>query len=266
MKHTVRLLTSAAVVFCLLASAGCVAQEDVSKEVVMDDIFSSIGARLDDAAADMKTASGQIASGKRSGDEAERVLAGLFQNASLAQSILYADKNLIVAAAYPDIVKDAVGSDQHVYGTDETYFSGRGVRLTDCLPLEDGTNNCVLAMPVYNQERKFDGYISMAFNTFRLLDSINTNIKNKYGHEFYVVQEDGTQIYDPDMDEVGMNILSDSLYAAADVKTAAEAICRDRSGTAVYSFAGTNTTDVIEKHVYWDTFSYGGQNWRIVLA
>ena len=72
------------------------------------------------------------------------------------------------------------------------------------------------------------------------------------------------QIYDSDAEEVGLNILTDTLYAKADVRAAAEKICAEKSGTASYSLVENGRVSV--KEAAWETLSYGGQEWRIVVT
>ncbi|MDO5843614.1 MAG: hypothetical protein Q4Q53_00500 [Methanocorpusculum sp.] len=249
-------------VVLLIISAGCIAEEKtVTKESVMKEATAEISDRLNDAVGHITASANEIAMGK----DAKSALAGLYQKTTLAQSILCTDENGTVIAGYPDFMKESIGKDLSSYGIDVNTFNDKAYDLSKYLPLEDKTRACVLSVPI-TDNGKFNGYISVAFDTYRLLGSINDNLNEKYGYNMWVIETDGTQIYDPDLSEVGTNVLTDSAYSDENIHNTMIEISENIKGTAQYKYRGDKTDDIVTKEAYWDTFSYGGQNWRVVIT
>ena len=88
---------------------------------------------------------------------AEAALKELYDDTDYSISILYADAAEMCIAVYPDIIKDSVGKDLSIYGTDEEYYAGREIALTNYQLLESGFYSSVLSMPLY-ENGKFSGY------------------------------------------------------------------------------------------------------------
>jgi hypothetical protein len=244
-------------------SASCIDIKDTSQEKAASEAISLINLSLSESADWMIEAADEIAAGKSDADSSKQVLADLYQKSTLAQTILYANENMIVVSVYPNIILSSVGSDQSSYGTDEAYYSGKTIALTEYLHLDDGTNASVLSAPVY-ADGKWKGYISMSFDSSRLFGDIEKYLFETYGYHLCVLQTDGLQVYDYDLRERGKNILTDPSYPE-DVKTAAVEICRETSGTTEYTYQKTGSDEPVHKTVIWDTLEFGGQTWRVLI-
>ncbi|ABN07171.1 hypothetical protein Mlab_1002 [Methanocorpusculum labreanum Z] len=244
-------------------SAGCVNTVDTSKENAASEAISMINISLSENADWMTQAADEIAAGKNDADSSKQVLADLYQKSTLAQTILYANENMIVVSVYPDIILSSVGTDQSSYGTNEAYYSGKTIALTEYFHLDDGTNASVLSAPVYDNGT-WKGYISMSFDSSRLFGDVEKYLFENYGYHLCVLQTNGLQVYDYDLRERGKNILTDPSYPD-DVKTAAMEICRETSGTTKYTYKKTGSDEIVQKTVVWDTLEFGGQTWRVLI-
>ncbi len=244
-------------------SAGCIDAKDASQENAVSEAISMINLSLSESADWMIEAADGIAVGKTDTESSKQALADLYQKSTLTQTILYADENMIVVSIYPDIILSSVGSDQSAYGTDEAYFSGKTIALTEYLHLDDVTNASVLSVPVY-ADGEWKGYISMSFDSSRLFGDVEKYLFETYGYHLCVLQTDGLQVYDYDLRERGKNILTYPSYPD-DVKTAALEICQESSGTTEYTYQKTGSDGVVQKTVVWDTLEFGGQTWRVLI-
>jgi hypothetical protein len=244
-------------------SAGCIDAKDASQENAVSEAISMINLSLSESADWMTQAADEIAAGKTDADSSKQVLADLYQKSTLAQTILYANESMIVVSVYPDIILSSVGSDQSAYGTDEAYYSGKTIALTEYLHLDDGTNASVLSAPVYTGG-EWKGYISMSFDSSRLFGDVEKYLFETYGYHLCVLQTNGLQVYDYDLRERGKNILTDPSYPD-DVKTAAVEICLKTSGTTEYTYQKTGSDEIVQKTVVWDTLEFGGQTWRVLI-
>jgi len=186
MRHSEIILTCL-VIFCVIFSAGCVSQ-NTSREAALSDALKMISLRLNDGAGYVREAADDIGNNNNTDAESSRqILADLYQTSTLARTILYADKNMIVISVYPDIILSSTGTDQTSYGTNETYFAGRNITLTDYLHLDDGTNASVLSAPVYT-DGKWNGYVSMSFDSSRLFGDEEQYLSKTYGYHLLVTQ------------------------------------------------------------------------------
>jgi hypothetical protein len=186
MRHSEIILTCL-VIFCVIFSAGCVSQ-NTSWEAALSDALKMISLRLNDGAGYVREAADDIGNNNNTDAESSRqILADLYQKSTLARTILYADKNMIVISVYPDIIFSSIGTDQTSYGTNEAYFTGRNITLTDYLHLDDGTNASVLSAPVYT-DGKWNGYVSMSFDSSRLFGDEEQYLSKTYGYHLLVTQ------------------------------------------------------------------------------
>ena len=262
MRHLEIILTCL-VIFCVIFSAGCVSQ-NTSREAALSDALKMISLRLNDGAGYVREAADDIGNNNNTDAESSRqILADLYQTSTLARTILYADKNMIVISVYPDIILSSTGTDQTSYGTNETYFAGRNITLTDYLHLDDGTNASVLSAPVYT-DGKWNGYVSMSFDSSRLFGDEEQYLSKTYGYHLLVTQTDGVQIYDYDLCERGKNMATDPVYADG-VHAAALLIMNQTSGTTGYTYQKIWSDEFVQKTAVWDTFEFGGQTWQVII-
>lgn len=254
----------------VLFSAGCIGSdqsvengnETVSLEDAAEIVAANIEGELDVMVAAMRTAGDVVLASGGDATAAEEALKSLHESVDYSVSIIYADKNEVCIAVYPDIIKDSVGKNLSSYGTDEAYFAGRDVAMENYRLLEDGFKSCVLLIPLY-EDGAFAGYISVDLNLTKLLGEEEAKLFEKYGYNLWVVEPSGIQIYDTNADEAGLNILEDERYSAADVHAAAVAITGEKSGITSYRFLDTGADESVDKDVAWTTLSYGGQDWRV---
>ncbi len=81
-------------------SAGCIDTQDTSQEKAVSEAISMINLSLSKGADYMIEAADEIAAGKTDPDSSKQVLANLYQRSTLAQTILYANENMIVISVY----------------------------------------------------------------------------------------------------------------------------------------------------------------------
>lgn len=250
------------VIFCVIFSAGCVSQ-NTSREAALSDALKMISLRLNDGAGYVREAADDIGNNNTDAASSRQILADLYQKSTLARTILYADKNMIVISVYPDIILSSTGTDQTSYGTNETYFAGRNITLTDYLHLDDGTNASVLSAPVYT-DGKWNGYVSMSFDSSRLFGDVEQYLSKTYGSHLLVTQTDGVHIYDYDLCKRGKNMATDPAYAD-DVHAAALLIMNQTSGTTGYTYQKIWSDEFVQKTAVWDTLEFGGQTWQVII-
>lgn len=114
---------------------------------------------------------------------------------------------------------------------------------------------------------KLLGGVSALFLPEKVAEEVILPIVDGRPFEIWIMEPGGRVLYDQDAAEIGLNVLTDPLYATfPELLAAAERIDREEFGEAMYSFyqAGTNST--VSKKTYWKTFRHLGAEWRIVWA
>ncbi len=114
---------------------------------------------------------------------------------------------------------------------------------------------------------KLLGGVSALFFPEKVAEEVILPVVDGQPFEIWIMEPGGRVIYDQDSSEIGLNVLTDPLYASfPELLAAAERIDREEFGETRYSFfqAGTNMT--VTKRTYWKTFRHLGAEWRIVWA
>jgi hypothetical protein len=83
--------------------------------------------------------------------------------------------------------------------------------------------------------------------------------------EIWVMESGGNVLYDQDAEEIGLNVITDPLYADfPELIAAAQRIDSEESGETTYSFYQTGTNNKVVKKTYWKTFKLLDNQWKIV--
>ncbi len=104
----------------------------------------------------------------------------------------------------------------------------------------------------------------MSFDRSRLFGDSEKYLFETYDYHLCVLQTNGIQVYDYDLRERGKNIITDPSYPE-DVKTAAQNVISEISGTTEYTYQKTGSDESVHKTVVWDTLEFGGQIWRVLI-
>jgi hypothetical protein len=146
--------------------------------------------------------------------------------------------------------------------------------------LVEGYNGTVLEYPVFSPQGMFLGVISAVIEPDKLLNALaapllqydryNRSDVANYTYTFWVMDLDGSLLYDEDASQIGKNLFEDPLYNPfPDLQELVEhRIVAERSGHGNYSYfevIGGNKT-VVTKECYWTTTGLHGREWRLVIT
>ena len=246
------------IAFCL--SAGCV-DDTPTREEVLRDTIDSLTDRLNTTTQEAQLAA-DVFIENPTADNGRQVLATLYQRTSLTHDILIADDRGIVQAVYPDNIHGALGSNLSSYPPDKETFLHQDVYVSAFMQLENGMEAYLLSVPV-EIGGEYAGYISLSFDPYRLFGAEQQKISED-GYNLWVMQTDGVQVYDPDVSEAGVNLLTNPDYASVlDMTTL---VASTPSGETTYLYTADTGTGTVSKTAVWDTLTFGGRSWRVVLT
>jgi hypothetical protein len=108
------------------------------------------------------------------------------------------------------------------------------------------------------------GAIESVFTPYKLIHNIRITLVTA-PDEIWVMDQDGTVIYQQDSGTVGKNVfLDDSFSKFKNFQTACKTIAGAESGEVDYSFYTTGTTNTVDKTAYWKTIKMHDKSWKII--
>ncbi len=136
--------------------------------------------------------------------------------------------------------------------------------LSNAFGVVEGYQAVVDIHPII-QNTQAIGAISAVFEPARLLGRIIEPIVKNQAFEMWVMEKTGVVLYDQDTAEIGLNVITDPLYAAyPELIAACQKMAAESSGETSYSFYQTGTSTVVKKKTFWTTFSMHGNQWKII--
>jgi len=185
-----------------------------------------------------------------------------------AIDILTFDRKGIVQAAEPerfrylegvDLSKGNKTAEQLLYKvpTMSNTFASRGI-----------ARGSGYACPVFDSEGLFIGAVSTLFDTAVLMNTTLPALTAGTTFTWFAMQLDGTEIYDTDPSQIGLNSLTDPTYANFTqlVDLGLRAV-NGTSGYGTYTFtADLSTRQVVSKECFWTTIGAETIQWRLFLV
>jgi hypothetical protein len=110
------------------------------------------------------------------------------------------------------------------------------------------------------------GAIESAFTPYDLIHGIRITLVSS-PQEIWVMDQDGTVIYQQDSGTVGKNVFKDDSFAKFNnFQTACKTIVAAESGEVNYSYYATGTTNPVDKTAFWKTLKIHDTSWKIIYT
>jgi len=108
------------------------------------------------------------------------------------------------------------------------------------------------------------GAIESVFVPYDLIHKIRITLVTA-PDEIWVMDQDGTVIYQQDSGTVGKNVFKDDYFSKfKNFQTACKTIAGAESGEVNYSYYRTGTTSPVDKTAYWRTIKMHDKSWKII--
>jgi len=250
-----------------LVLAGCTAPAADTRDADMNaaaaGLTSSIDAGLGEIKAGLKNTSAELSTTGLSGPGAEEALARNLGNYPWAFSSIAVSKDGIVMAAVPDnpVVRPGLNMSGRVQ-IDEA-IAAKVPQVSRLFRMEEGTYAVSQTYPVFLPSGEYLGYIDITYPPEIFLSRYTGPVMNRTGYDVWVIQDDGTEIYDTSPGEIRKNIITDEVYADPSVRAVAARIVNNPSGTGTYTFWDRDWNGNITKTAVWETAGIDGAEWRI---
>ncbi|MHC1737544.1 MAG: hypothetical protein AB9882_06000 [Ignavibacteriaceae bacterium] len=130
----------------------------------------------------------------------------------------------------------------------------------------EGFYACDMQVPFY-----FDGVLAGSYSLLIKPDIffnkiLRPVIKSDID-DIFVMQKNGTMLWDSDTTQIGRNTFTDTLYQQfPELITAAHKVAQEEKGNTNYSFYDNSKSRVVTKTVWWLTLNYYGTEWKLCIV
>lgn len=180
--------------------------------------------------------------------------------------IAFIDSTGVLRIVEPSSQQASEGADVSQQAHVQRCFQTRNPAMSQSFVSVEGPIAADVIHPILKTGRLL-GAVSALYLPEKVAAEVIRPVVDGQPFEIWIMEPGGRVLYDQDTAEIGLNVLTDPLYAGfPELLAAAERIDREEYGETKYSFyqAGTNTT--VTKKTYWKTFRHLGAEWRIVWA
>lgn len=233
---------------------------------VAGELTVSINTELDDLKAGIRNNSLALSTTGLDGSNAEAVLSENLLRHPWAVSSVVIARDGIVATAVPRNFAGMVGKNLSWQPQVQKANAERVPIVSGVFKMEEGFNGISQSFPVFSSSGEYLGYTDITYVPDVFLARHIEPVIQRTGYDVWVVQLDGTEIFDTTKEEIGKNIVSDPVYADPALHEFSTRILKEPSGIATYVFWDKEWNRNVTKTAVWDTAGIDGATWRVVVT
>jgi len=114
---------------------------------------------------------------------------------------------------------------------------------------------------------EFSGFLSGLIMPDVYLESIIKPITDDQNFHIWVMEKNGTVLYDEQEAMTGVNILDNSAFQSMQsLVAAAEKIISEDQGSTNYEYVNPYTQEYLKMKAFWVTYSLGANEWKIIYT
>jgi len=132
-------------------------------------------------------------------------------------------------------------------------------------PLEGG-KAVVAHYPLFTHQGKFDGTLSLLLNSEAYLGNLFSQLSQELDKKYYftVIQKDGTILYNPLSEQIGLNLFTDTYFdKQGDFRRAVKQAVSSEKGQTTYQ--ATKENQEVTVGLRWETVSLFNTEWRVLV-
>jgi len=188
----------------------------------------------------------------------------LFNQSSFVLEFAFVTPQGIMQIIEPSVYYPQQGSDISQQDHIIQVFQSKAPVMSKSFDAVEGFNAAVVVHPVLKNAQVL-GAITALFLPETILERTILPYVTGQAFEIWVMEAGGRVLYDQDADEIGLNVITDPLYAGfPELIAAAQLIDAQSSGETTYSFFQTGTNTTVTKKAYWHTWAMPGTAWKVI--
>ncbi|MEA2103607.1 MAG: hypothetical protein U9P79_03055 [Candidatus Cloacimonadota bacterium] len=216
---------------------------------------------------DLKEASQKIAKTGLKSSETSKILLELCKDHPYAMDCVTISPDGIITLIEPAKYKKSEGANisnqPHIIKLKKT----EAPLISSAFEAVEGFLAIVFQYPIFTEEHKLAGALSMILNPNIFINEITKPIIQDSPVDVWIMQADGIIIYDPDETEIGRNLFTDKLYQPfKELLEIGNKIIKTEKGVGVYNFFQKGFSKTISKRVYWTSLKYKECDWKIIMT
>lgn len=193
-----------------------------------------------------------------------KLIAALESDAYVMDIITY-DINGMVVAAEPGAYSSLEGTNLSTQEIVVKLLTTKMPVMSGVFSSTEGEIGAVFAAPVFDADGRFIGAVSALFSASALMNGTLPHLLEGTEFAFFCAQLDGTDIYDTDTAQIGMNLITDYTNYP-EVQEVGRRLANESTGHGTYSYLTRLDEDtVVDKECYWTTIGSHGITWRLVI-
>lgn len=224
---------------------------------------------LDALDADLSAAARELAGTGIKGAAATAILEGLVTAHPEVADFYTQDVAGKIVAIQPAKYKSFVGTQGMPKDDANHLYEAREPILSDTVTAEEGFLAAALVHPVIKDDGTMIGAVAAFLDTDTFLGSFIDPIEKPADlDKIWVMDTKGNDLYDPDKNHSGRNILTDKHFKPyPDLLALATEIAGLPSGSGSYTSPPSDTNDEpITKEAWWSSVGLYGTQWRVIAA
>jgi len=139
--------------------------------------------------------------------------------------------------------------------------------VSELLMTAEGVYGIDIEWPVFNKRGVFMGSVSILIEPETYFNELLMQHISDPELEIWIMQEDGTIVYDLDEHEIGKNLFNDDIYSDyPELQTLGKEMLEKNNGIGEYVFLAAGEDTAKRKRAVWNTIYFHGTEWKIVLV
>ena len=200
-------------------------------------------------------------------NDIREILSDLYKKSPYVFDVAYVNTDLVMQYMAPERYQHFEGTDishqeqmQQIKNTQKPVVSNLFMTAEDLYGID-------VEWPVFNRSGDWKGSLSMLIEPYQFFgDIIQKNLKNT-NYEIWIVQQDGTIIYDIDKEEINENLFKEGIYSNyKELQDLGRKIVSEKEDHGLYTYLETGNDTSVSKEAYWTTLDFHGNIWKVVIT
>lgn len=239
---------------------------DFQFPVLLETVRQQIMKTLHQMDSRLAVAAEKLSASGLKGGKAENILRDLYESVPHAYNCVTVDEQGIIVNVAPDQYKEVIGEDISSQEQIIRLHNTHKPVLSQAILMVEGFVGIDMEHPVFNEDGRFAGSVSVLARPDFLGSIIAPKIHN-FPVEIFVMQTDGTTIYDINEEEIGKNAFDDQVYKDyPSLIETAEKMAEQAQGKGRYYFQDRYMEQAVDKNIIWTTIGLHGTEYRLALT